>query len=206
MNHEPPIKAWDPARESLHRPEPGPTRGLGATGVIRPLGPEDELRLREFFQSHSQETIQSRYGYMMGTMTHERAYALVNVDQHKDVALGVFEKRDEVETLQAVGRYYTESAPGTAEIAFVVRESRQGGGLATHLLCQLAGIARAHGVITFRAQVLRTNHAMRHILDRYHPEVSPLPGCGWLMYVLAVESIPAAPEPSVAGRSPRHSS
>ena len=72
-------------------PDDGVVKLPGTSCYLRSLRPDDEQRLQDFFYSHSQETIQLRYGYMISTMTHERAYELVNVDQQKDVALGVFE-------------------------------------------------------------------------------------------------------------------
>ena len=80
--------------EAAPRPAPETIVSGGAAYSVRPLCSEDEGRLREFFQSHSRETVQSRYGYMISTMTRERARSLVNVDQVRDVALGVFEGAD----------------------------------------------------------------------------------------------------------------
>jgi hypothetical protein len=161
----------------------------GVTYVVRRLRPDDEKRLQDFFYSHSQETIQLRYGYMISTMTHERAYELVNVDQRKDVALGVFEASGRQEILHAVGRYYTEPDPSVAEVAFVVRESKRRCGMASVLLARLGEIARQSGVVKFSAQVLRENEAMRSLFSLYSPEVSSITGSGWLTYHFSVETL-----------------
>jgi hypothetical protein len=81
-----------PEREKAGEPEGSAVTLRGIQYVLRPLSPNDEQRLQDFFHSHSQETIQFRYGHMIGTLTHERAYELVSVDQLKDVALGVLRK------------------------------------------------------------------------------------------------------------------
>ncbi|HXC98393.1 MAG TPA: GNAT family N-acetyltransferase [Verrucomicrobiae bacterium] len=157
--------------------------------LLRPLCAEDEPRLREFFYSHSQETIQLRYGYMIGTMTHKRASRLVNVDQQKDVALGIFEIKGAEQTLHAVGRYYSEADGQTAEIAFVVREIKRRRGMAAALLHQLAAIAATHSLIFFHAQVQHDNQAMRQLLDRYHARTNRIPDSDLMIYQLPVARI-----------------
>lgn len=161
----------------------------GIAYVVRRLRPDDEKRLQDFFYSHSQETIQLRYGYMISTMTHERAYELVNVDQKKDVALGIFEASGMQEILHAVGRYYTEPDPSMAEVAFVVRESKRRCGMASVLLRRLGEIAQHAGVVKFSAQVLRENEAMRSLFSLYSPEVSSIMGSSWLTYHFSIENL-----------------
>ena len=58
--------------------------------VVRLLHTGDEPRLQEFFHSHTPDTIYERYGCLVSTMTAERAASLVNVDQTRDCALGIF--------------------------------------------------------------------------------------------------------------------
>jgi RimJ/RimL family protein N-acetyltransferase len=171
------------------KPDDGVVKLPGTSCYLRPLRPDDEQRLQDFFYSHSQETIQLRYGYMISTMTHERAYELVNVDQQKDVALGVFENTGGQEILHAVGRYYAESEPHVAEVAFVVRESKRRCGMASALLRRMGELAREHGVTKFVAQVLRENEAMRSLFTLYAPEVSSITGSSWLTYHFSVETL-----------------
>jgi RimJ/RimL family protein N-acetyltransferase len=170
-------------------PEETPLRLRGAAYLLRPLRPEDEKRLQEFFYSHSKETIQSRYGYMISTMTHERAFELVNVDQKKDVALGIFELVGDQQVLDAVGRYYSDRNGMEAEIAFVVREDKRRCGMASTLIRSLAEQAQKRGLIRFVANVLRDNEDMRKLFARYEPEVSSKTGSEWMTYHLAVEKI-----------------
>jgi GNAT superfamily N-acetyltransferase len=178
-----------PVPEKVDGPIEGTVVLRGTEYVLRRLRPDDEKRLQDFFYSHSQETIQLRYGYMISTMTHERAYELVNVDQKKDVALGLFETSGKQEILHAVGRYYAEPEPLVAEVAFVVRESKRRCGMASVLLRRLAEIARENGMRKFAAQVLRENEAMRVLFSLYSPEVSSLTGSGWLTYTFSIETL-----------------
>jgi GNAT superfamily N-acetyltransferase len=161
----------------------------GVAYLLRSLKPHDDQRLQDFFYSHSKETVQLRYGYRIGTMSHERAFELVSVDQQKDVALGIFEACDGQQVLHAVGRYYSDPGGKVAEIAFVVRESKRRCGMASTLVRQLAGIAQKHGVETFEGHVLRDNEEMRSLFARCDPKLSSVTGSEWLVYRMSVKKI-----------------
>jgi RimJ/RimL family protein N-acetyltransferase len=178
-----------PVPVNVESPTEGTVVLRGTEYVLRRLRPDDEKRLQDFFYSHSQETIQLRYGYMISTMTHERAYELVNVDQQKDVALGIFETSGKQEILHAVGRFYSEPEPNVAEVAFVARESKRRCGMASVLLRRLGEIAQRSGLRKFTAQVLRENEAMRSLFSHYSPEVSSLTGSSWLTYTFSIETL-----------------
>lgn len=145
--------------------------------VIRLLGPPDEGRLISFFNSHSGETIRQRYGYRISEMTPERAQRLVGVDQSRDVALGVFERAaDGEEVLHAVGRYLLEPSGRSAEMAFVVRETKRGLGICTALLRRLLQIARARGMNYLFAQVQSDNAPMLAAFRRQGGRTRPILG------------------------------
>ena len=54
-----------------------------------------------------------------------------------------------------------------AEVAFVVRETKRGSGMATVLLCQMIKIAQKRGVAKMLAYVRRDNQAILHIFENY---------------------------------------
>jgi GNAT superfamily N-acetyltransferase len=141
----------------------------GQPYVLRLLGPVDEGRLISFFNSHTEETIRQRYGYHIAEMTHERARRLVGVDQTRDLALGE-------EVLHAVGRYLLDPAGRSAEMAFVVRESKRGLGICTTLLRTLLRIARRRGMSYLYAQVQADNAPMRSIFRRHGGRMRPILG------------------------------
>src|SRR3954471_1040140 len=115
---------------------------------MRRLHTGDESLLRRFFYSHSKDTVMLRYGYLIYTMSEKRAHRLVSVDDGKGVALGVFSKQADRESLWAVGRYSIETG-SAGEISFVVHEDYRRCGLATGLLGELARIAEVHGITRF---------------------------------------------------------
>lgn len=139
----------------------------GENCVLRPLQPSDIRRLQEFFYSHTLETIQMRYGYAITRMTRERAYDLVNVDQSRDLALGVFETQGPRQIIHAIGRYYLEADGRTAEAAFVVRESKRRCGMASTLLRTLLEVARKRGLDALWGRVRRDNLPMIALFKRF---------------------------------------
>lgn len=145
--------------------------------LLRPLGPADEGRLISFFESHTEETIRQRYGYHISEMTHERARRLVGVDQTRDVALGVFERAaDGGEVLHAVGRYLLDDDGRTAEMAFVVRETKRNLGICTLLVRTLLRIARERGMGYLYAQVQGDNAPMLTVFRRHGGRLKPVLG------------------------------
>ena len=175
-----PLTAFPPApppRDDPRDLEPREVAFGGQPYLVRPLAPADEDRLISFFNSHTDETIRQRYGYHISEMTHERARRLVGVDQSRDVALGVFERAaDGAEVLHAVGRYLLDATGRTAEMAFVVRESKRGLGIGTALLRALLAAARHRGMAHLYAQVQADNAPMLAVFRRHGGRLRPIPG------------------------------
>ncbi len=131
---------------------------------FRPIGIEDEGRLRDFFASHTEETIHLRYGMALSEMTRKRALQLVQLDGHNEMALvGLVADVPTVERIVAVGRYALDEATNLVDVAFVVHEAYRGLGIATHLLRRLVAIIREKGFVGISAQVLATNFPMLHV-------------------------------------------
>jgi len=151
-------------------------RLAGEPYVMRPLQPSDERRLQDFFYSHTQETIQARYGYMLNRMSRERAYELVNVDQTRDLALAVLEVQGPREVIDAVGRYYLDADGKCAEVAFVTRETMRYRGMARALFERMRTIAAKRGLVALRAQVQIENEAMLGLFRSYPHELSAIDG------------------------------
>lgn len=177
-------RRWIPVYE---KPYTAPTRrgdGLAPTKlllrkerfVLRPLHSSDERRMQEFFYSHTQETIQSRYGYMVSRMSRERAYELVNIDQTQDLALGILEVQGPRQVIHAVGRYYADTDGRRAEVAFVTRESKRRYGMARALFERLRAEAKKRGITTLYAQVSPENEAMLGLFQSYEHKLARIPG------------------------------
>jgi GNAT superfamily N-acetyltransferase len=142
-------------------PEPREARFAGQPYLLRCLTLEDADRLIAFFKSHNEDTVRARYGYFFKEMTPARARELVGVDQTRDLALAIFTTNSHGEPeIDAVGRYFLLEDGQSAEVAFVVRETKRRLGMARTLLQALAAAAASRGLRRLVAQVQRQNSGM----------------------------------------------
>jgi acyl-CoA synthetase (NDP forming)/RimJ/RimL family protein N-acetyltransferase len=136
----------------------------GHTAHLRPISPDDEGRLVEFYAQVSAESKYLRFFAPMPTLSDRDVKRFTHVDYHDRVAfvLTVAEK------IIAVGRFDRipgpEGQPGDeAEVAFLVQDAHQGRGIAQLLLEHLAQAGRERGVKKFVAEVLPENQRMIQI-------------------------------------------
>ncbi len=145
----------------------------GQRYLLRPLNPSDDQRLQHFFYTHTEDTINRRYGFTITRMSQQRAYELVSVDQNKDLALGIFEMQGPREIIHAVGRYYLDKKGKSGEMAFVVGENKRRVGMARTLLEEMIEVATARGLKHLWAQVDRDNHPMLRLFQKYSAQIKP---------------------------------
>ncbi len=133
---------------------------------FRPIRAADERLLREFFYSHSEETIYHRYRKPVRSLTHEQLQRLCNIDYDTEVALCGFVKDGGGERMVAVGRYLVDRASRFAEFYLTVHDDLQGKGVGSSLLAMLVETARGAGVKGFTATLLKDNLPMVRLLHR----------------------------------------
>jgi len=133
--------------------------------ILRALCPADERKLQEFFYSHNKETLLMRYNHHITQMSREKSCNLVSVDQSKDLALCFTETESLGETIQAVSRYYYIEADNSCEVAFVIKESKRGKGMAKTLLSEMSSIAKKRNVEKMVACVRRDNKPMLKVFE-----------------------------------------
>jgi acyl-CoA hydrolase/RimJ/RimL family protein N-acetyltransferase len=134
--------------------------------ILRPLGPADERKLQEFFYSHNKETLIMRYNHHITQMTREKSCNLVSVDQHTDLALCFTVNDNMGEVIQAVARYYYIKSINSGEVAFVIKESLRGRGMATTLLNEMIAIAKIRKLDSLVACVRRDNASMLKVFEK----------------------------------------
>lgn len=134
--------------------------------ILRPLGPADERKLQEFFYSHNKETLIMRYNHHITQMTREKSCNLVSVDQHTDLALCFTVNHHMGEIIQAVARYYYIKSMNSGEVAFVIKESLRGLGMASTLLGEMIAIARIRKLDSLVACVRRDNASMLKVFEK----------------------------------------
>ncbi|MDP7591776.1 MAG: GNAT family N-acetyltransferase [Litorilituus sp.] len=134
--------------------------------ILRPLSPADERKLQEFFYSHNKETLIMRYNQHVTQMTREKSCNLVSVNQHKDLALCFTKKSYLGEAIQAVARYYYIEETHSAEVAFVIKESLRGRGMARTLLAEMITVAKKRHLDNLVACVRRDNTPMLKVFEK----------------------------------------
>jgi len=127
----------------------------GRTAHIRPIQPEDEQLMVEFYSRVSDESKYYRFFSPMPRLSERDVRRFTHVDHHDRVALVMVLGGQMI----AVGRYDVVE-PKEAEVAFLVEDQHQGRGIAQLLLEHLAQAGRERGVERFTAEVLPDNNRM----------------------------------------------
>jgi acetyl coenzyme A synthetase (ADP forming)-like protein len=134
----------------------------GGVVRIRPITPDDDLRLLDFHSRLSPESIYLRYFASHPRLSPAEVERFTTVDHIDRMAF--------VGTLKGVivgvARYDRLTARTEAEVALVVADDHQGRGLATLLLEHLAAYARTQGIRVFRAITLPQNRSMQGVFRR----------------------------------------
>ncbi|MDD5313432.1 MAG: bifunctional GNAT family N-acetyltransferase/acetate--CoA ligase family protein, partial [Dehalococcoidia bacterium] len=124
----------------------------------------DEEKLIAFFNRLSKQTIYLRFHHVITHMSKEEARQFCTVDYQNTFAMVGTLGEDAEERIIAVGRYARQPGDTVAQIAFEVEDKYQGLGIGSHLLDQLAFIARDKRITKFEAEVLSENREMMNVL------------------------------------------
>jgi GNAT superfamily N-acetyltransferase len=138
----------------------------GTEALIRPIRPEDEPMMKDMFYSFSEQTVYLRYHGSLKSMHHNKLQVFCNVDYDTEMALIAVVGGPGEEEVVGVGRYMTDAAKSSAEMAFVVRDDFQRKELGTYLFRRLVEIGRMSGIRQFSADVLAENVGMLKIFHR----------------------------------------
>jgi len=130
----------------------------GSTAHVRPVGPDDQARLADFYRGLSEQARNLRFGAVVNDDFLTRAarrFAMLK--EAEGVGLVATEREGQRVIAHAV---YLRTGADRAEVAFAVNDDRQELGLGTLLLGELAQIASGHGIREFEALVLPENRRM----------------------------------------------
>lgn len=139
----------------------------GTRARIRPIRPDDQVPLMEFYDRLSQHTAYQRFFSLMRRLPPDWAKILATVDYRRRLALVAEHKGPQGVKLIGVGRYEPTGRADTAEIAFVVQDGWQNQGLGTILFQCVLDAAQARGISQFVAYVLADNTRMLDLIQRF---------------------------------------
>ncbi|MER7542914.1 GNAT family N-acetyltransferase [Spirillospora sp. NPDC127506] len=126
---------------------------------IRRIGPADLDAVRKLHEGLCEESLYLRFFGLNRAMAGEVAARVCRADGDDHAALGAWLHGD----LVGVAEYEPTGVPGEAEIAMAVADRMHHRGVGTLLLEHLGSLARANGVVAFRADTLPENSAMLRV-------------------------------------------
>jgi RimJ/RimL family protein N-acetyltransferase len=133
---------------------------------IRAQRPDDEAdMLAAVARTASQSLYRRFFATRRGFSEKEKAF-FMHIDFVNHVALVAEIDEGTSRTIIGGGRYIV-TAPGEAEVAFIVVDAYQGQGIGTLLTRHLVGLARAAGLKQLAADVLPENMPMRRVFDKF---------------------------------------
>jgi len=141
------------------------TTGKGLEILLRPVKISDEPLLKDFFYSLSDQSLYRRFMSARKDMPHERLQDFVIIDYSRETVILAVVHKDEIEEVVGVGQYGIVETTHSAEVAFAVRDDRQGQGIGTELLGYLTVLAKRQGLLGFTAEVLFENRPMMHVFE-----------------------------------------
>jgi GNAT superfamily N-acetyltransferase len=132
---------------------------------IRALRPDDRDSLVKTIDRASPQSLYRRFFGAKRHFTEDEIHFFLNVDFVNHVALVAVAEDDGHSVIVGGGRYVV-SAPGIAELAFMVVDGYQGHGIGATLMRHLILIAREAGLRELMADVLPTNGAMLKVFEK----------------------------------------
>ena len=140
----------------------------GTQVTIRPIRSDDAPRLQVTFNRLSSQTIYLRFFETFKKLSDKQAKYFANVDYQERMALVAEVKEAGEDSIIAVARYdmLSDSEPGVAESAIVVRDDYQNRGLGTIIMIRLLNYAREHGVASFLATIHASNARIMNFVKR----------------------------------------
>jgi acyl-CoA synthetase (NDP forming)/GNAT superfamily N-acetyltransferase len=137
----------------------------GGIAHIRPIGPDDAVRLVDFYEQVSDESKYYRFFAPYPRLSDRDVHRFTHHDYDDRVGLaatvgGEFIATVRYDRTDEEGRPVSGAQGTRAEVAFLVQDAHQGRGVASALLEHVAAVARERGILHFTAEVLPANRKM----------------------------------------------
>ena len=136
----------------------------GRRVFVRPVRPEDEDLVKEFFRHVTPEDLRLRFFAAVRDFSHAFIARLVQIDYARAIAFVALDA--ESGAMMGAVRLQADAAHETGEYAILVRSDLKGIGLGWRLMQLMVEWARAEGLRVVEGQVLRENTVMLDMCRR----------------------------------------
>jgi acyl-CoA hydrolase/ribosomal protein S18 acetylase RimI-like enzyme len=134
--------------------------------LLRPIKISDEPRIRDFFNTLSDQSLYTRFFRGFKYVPHENLQYIVTVDNAKGVSIVAVIQQEEKEIVVGLGQYYVDNTNYSAVVSFATSDNYRKNGIATILLNHLTYLAKKNGLLSFNAIVLGENTSMLKVLKK----------------------------------------
>ena len=138
----------------------------GSPVLLRPMKPEDESLVSEFFSNCSEDTVYFRYFKHIKKWTHEMLIRFTQNDYDRELGLMAIGQPPGPEVMLGVSRLVMAADRSTAEFAVIVADPWQGKGLGEKLIEGVIEIARDNKVKMLWGEVLAANLPMLGLVKK----------------------------------------
>jgi acyl-CoA hydrolase/RimJ/RimL family protein N-acetyltransferase len=138
----------------------------GTPLLLRPIHPDDELRLRHLLYGVTRESVYQRFFATNQYLVHDSLQRFLSIDDDRNMSVIASVDVGYKQRIVGWATYSMEPRTRFAEIAFVVDEEYRGRGIGTLMMRRLTEIAEVRGVRGFTAIVLADNVRMLRVLER----------------------------------------
>ena len=143
----------------------------GSQIIIRPITYCDRDAILSLFNRVTSETIYLRYHCCKSRTTSEEVEKYCTLDSYETFILVAERNHENHSQIIGLAQYDRLRDSTVAEVSFMVDDKEQGKGIATHMLKDLAEIAKKQGVKVFLGELMTANSMMLDILKKYQPNL-----------------------------------
>jgi len=145
----------------------------GVPVILRPIRPEDEVLLREFYRSLSEETMRLRFFQVFKEFSHEILTRYCNLDYDREIAMVAETQGDERKVI-GVGLLMIEPGRKCGEFAVVVGDQWQGLGLGSKLVDCIIEVGEDMNLEAVYGYVISGNSRMINLCTKKGFRMEPL--------------------------------
>lgn len=158
------VRPSKPGRDELEKYKTTVKLRDGSLMRLRPIKPGDDKKLLSLFYRLSPDTVFLRFHHALTQMSKKEIRRLCTVDYDDSFALVATAGEGRKERIVGIMRYFRLPPGDMAETSIVVEDSYQGKGIGSHLIKQIAAIAREKGVHRLQGEVLPDNQGVMKLL------------------------------------------